>query len=222
MLLRFQAALPGTFNLAAAKIFGVHDQEDWSFHGFSATGSDPKLAFLASLALMDEPEIFDRISQGDHRVVRQFECTVEMTEIQRPNADIAKRFKSLELKGADGTPTLALGPIGKAKFKPAIIEDAWENPVTPLKYRLTLYFDDDILANMKPGMKMTLTVCELDVGLRFVKALRNVVPTYFTFLPQEMMRYFRSPRDEERPAPSIHDRDGDGKNNGEGVEEAND
>lgn len=220
MLLRFQAALPGQFNLAAAKMFGVHGEHDWSFHGFAETGSDPKLNIIASLALMEEPEMFARISQGDHRVVRQFECTVEVTEIQRPDAEILRRFESFELINADGTPTPALSPIGKAKFKPAVIEDAWEDPVTTPKCRLTLFLDDDILANMKLGMKISLTVCELDFGLRFVKTVHEVVPTYFTFLPQQLMRYFRSPRDEERPAPSVHDRAGDGEDAGQGGEES--
>jgi hypothetical protein len=216
MLLRLKAALPGHFNLAAADLFGVRESQDWSFHGFNETGKDPKVSLLTSLALMDEPEMFKkmvtRTSDGSARVIRQFECTVEIFEIQRPDADIDQRFRCLRLTENDGTTSpFGLSAVGKAKFKTATIEDGWVQPPRP-PHRvhdgrdLTLYFDDEILAYMKPGMKMTLEICELDTGLKFVKTLRALEPTYYTFLPQQLMRYFKSSRPDQRPAPSVHDR----------------
>lgn len=222
MLLRLQVAFPGQLNLAAAKAFGVHDEIDWSLHESFTPADDPKLTLIASLALMDEPGAFERISEWDRRVVRQFECTLEVTRIQRPDSEVVKRFKSLQLADTDGTSAPTPSPVGKARFKPAVIEDQWENPVTTPKCSPMLYLDDDILANMKVGMTITLTICELDVGFRFVKTIHKVVPTYYTFLPQLMMRHFKTPRDMNRPAPSIHDRGGDEAIDGRDVSETGD
>jgi hypothetical protein len=53
-------------------------------------------------------------------------------------------------------------------------------------------------------MKMALTIRQLDNGFRFVNNLVHIVPSFYTFLPQELMRYFKPPRANERPGPSIH------------------
>lgn len=203
MLLRLQSTLPGQFNLAAARYFGVHETQDWIIEGDRTWNLDPKLVFFSALVLMNETKLFDQLSEGEHRVTKEFECTLQLKEITRPTAAAIKRFKSFEVsKNA-----LDLNPIGKAHFTPSIIEDDMDHPKLPQPFpqkQMILYFDDNILTNFKPGMKISATICEVDGGLRFVKKMTQIVPTFYTFLPQEMMRFFKPPRENERPAPSIN------------------
>lgn len=219
MILSAQAAMPGQFNLAASKLFDAYLETDWLLQSSLKSDMDPNTVFLTSLALLNEPKLFNKLGPKT-KIIREFDCTVEITTIIRPEEDIVKRFKSLNV--ADQF--MHLSPVGKIKVKPATIEDEWE-PVEvqrPFSIGLmTLYFDDNILAHLKPGMKMSLRVCQLDINLKFVKTLYEIVPTFYTFLPQDMMRYFKPPRENERLAPSIHDRpigdneDGDGEDGGE-------
>lgn len=66
-----------------------------------------------------------------------------------------------------------------------------------------LYFEQSLLAPMRLGMKMTMTLVELNPCIRLVKAVADVVPTFYTFLPQLLMKHFVQPRANERPAPSV-------------------
>jgi hypothetical protein len=43
----------------------------------------------------------------------------------------------------------------------------------------------------------------LNTGIRFIKTISRIVPSFYTFLPQQMMRHYKQPRDDDRPAPSV-------------------
>lgn len=219
MLGDLTAALPGQFNLAAAELVGRSDERDWALHAFTPAGSftrpenfDPKTVFYSAVALMDEPDLFARLQANKTpQVTGEFACTLQFISVMRPTDDIVKRFESLALDSEH----VAIPAVGKATAKLATIEDEWDHPPQPLSFakdeEVTLYFDDAVLANIKPGMKANLTLCELDVGIIFVKTMAGVVPSFYTFLPQEMMRHYKAPRESTRPAPSVHDPDADEK-----------
>ncbi|KAF9772462.1 hypothetical protein IL306_009827 [Fusarium sp. DS 682] len=206
MIRQLMADLPGYFNLACSELFCKEStEESWSFQTFKRPDNfDPKAVFFAAFALMDEPELFEKLSAKEPTVVREFTCTLELVQIFRPEEDIVKRFKSLVI----GDKAANHVPVGKATFKLGFLEDDWENPRTgwwPIKEdTMTLFFDDALLANMMPGLKTTATICELDAGLRFIKALEIVVPSFYVFLPQELMRHYKEPKDTDRPAPSAN------------------
>ena len=65
--------------------------------------------------------------------------------------------------------------------------------------------EEETLKLFKLGMKMTLKVCGLNVGLKFIKTIRRLVPSFHTYLPQELMTGYKVPEPNERPAPSIYD-----------------
>lgn len=203
MIMRAEAAMPGQFNLAASKLFEAYLESDWAIDSSLQSGMDPNTVLLTSLALLNEPKMFSKFGPNT-KVIREFDCTVEVTQIMRPETDVVKRFKSLQIEDQ----SLHLNPIGKLKVQPATIEDEWEPVGVEQPFYtgfMTLYFDDNILANFKPGMKMSLRVYQLDINLKFVKTLHHLVPTFYTFLPQDLMRYFKPPRQSERSAPSIYD-----------------
>ncbi|KAM5345195.1 hypothetical protein ACJ41O_011057 [Fusarium nematophilum] len=213
MVRRLNACLPGQFHLAAAELFLPEDNVDrsWSFQRFKRPENfDAKSYFFSAFALMDEPKMFKRLTMAPPRLLREFTLTLELVEVVRASEDVVKRFKSLVI----GDAAVKHTPVGKAIFKEATIEDDWVTPPVrwPIEDKtMTLFFDDDLLESMGPGMKTTVTICELNAGLRFVKSVEIIVPSFYTFLPQELMRGYKEPKDSDRPAPSIHDPDAEEK-----------
>ncbi|CAF3515725.1 unnamed protein product [Fusarium graminearum] len=212
------AALPGQFNLAAAELYCPEEtiEQSWSFLDFKRPKDfDPISVFFTAFALMDEPELFERLATKQPTVTREFKCTLELVQTFRPSDDIIKRVKSLVI--ADKAAYHV--PVGKATFKQGVIEDDWEKPPTswPIdEETMTLFFDDHLLARMWPGMRIEANICELDAGLRFITSIENIVPSFYVFLPQEMMRHYKEPKENDRPAPSVNDPQQDGNENGGG------
>ncbi|KAH8122178.1 Argonaute siRNA chaperone complex subunit Arb1-domain-containing protein [Trichoderma asperelloides] len=208
MLNALQTTLPGLFNLAATELFSKPDPDAWAFHLFKVHhGFEAKPIFYSTIALIEDPKAFEYLTQRPATLFRQYECTLEITMVTLPNEETIQRFKSLKVETHGGTNKLRLAPIGKVTLKPATIEDGWVRPDTPHPLEgeeIDLYFEQDVLVNLKPGMKMTLEIGELGGGVNFVRRIRKIVPSFYTFLPQELMRGFKPPRENDRPAPSIH------------------
>lgn len=206
LLDELQHSLPGAFHLAAIELFSPPSPEDWTCSSLRLPAVlDAKTVFFSVCALLGEAEVLKAAQQGRLGVAREYTCALEVVHVQQPRDDVAERFSRLEV--ADSK--LCTGPIDKAFFKPTTIEDGWENPVVPLPFGEAggawLYFEQRLLARMRSGIKMALTIVELDAGIRFVKAVANVVPTFYTFLPQLLMKHYKQPRLNERPAPSVQD-----------------
>ncbi|KAI5464937.1 Argonaute complex, subunit Arb1 [Mariannaea sp. PMI_226] len=207
MLRNLNALWPGHFNLAAGELFRSDDTaESWSFQYSNSRkpqGFNAKSIFYAAIALLDEPELFSKICDNVPQVVKEFNCSLELVEISWPNQDITSRFKSLAIDGRN----IELAPIGRANFKPVVIRDDWVDPVAqlPVTERITLFFEDKLLNNMPIGMKVRLTICETNIGLNFIKAVDILVPSFYTFLPQELMRHYKPPSETDRSAPSVYD-----------------
>ncbi|KJZ77784.1 hypothetical protein HIM_02961 [Hirsutella minnesotensis 3608] len=205
LLESLQHSLPGAFNAAAASLFTPPDARDWSRRGFTLPeGVDAKALFYTSCALLGELETIQSAQQGAIRVVKEYERTLKVVKVQQPESDIAARFGRLQVDGAN----YRFAPIGKAMFQAATIEDGWERPSVPGQAHeedMWLYFEGSILANMKPGMKMRLSIVKLDTGIRYVKSVEDIVPSFYTFLPQLLMKHYQQQRVNERPAPSVQD-----------------
>lgn len=206
MLQRLLALLPGQFNLAALELFCSNDdaEEKWSFLEWGRPkGFDARAVFYTAFALLEDDELWKKICKNTPKVAREFDCTLMVVSMKRPSEFVAHKVKKVVINGKH--PDLV--PVGKATMAPTIIEDEWDTPQLPCPLHgetIDLFFDDTLLENMRPGMKMKVTVCELDVGLNFVKTMEVIVPSFHKFLPQELMRHYKAPRENERPAPSIH------------------
>jgi hypothetical protein len=208
MLNALQTALPGLFNLAATELFSTPDPDAWSFQLFKMPqGFEAKSVFYSSIAMLEDPRPFVYLA-GQHATLRrQYECTVEIASITPPSVGTIERFNSLQLLTQEGTQKLPIAPIGKIKIRQAIIEDGWVYPDIqhPLATKdIDLYFEQNILENFRPGMKLTLEIGEIGGGINFVRRIRKIVPSFYTFLAQELMRGFKPPRENDRPAPSVH------------------
>ena len=213
MLQRIYQQIPGQFNLAATELFCVEDPEEtWSVQQFGRLkGCDARSVFYSSLALVGNSDsMWSKILKDLPKLVREFDCTLQLLSLERPQEGVCERFKAMMIDGKNA----GLIPIGKAIFAPSFIEDEWDTPKIPCPIEtetIDLYFDDDVLDNLSPGMKMRATLGELDVGIHFVKSIDTIVPSFHTFLPQELMRHYKEPRPNDRPAPSVLDPDAEEK-----------
>ncbi|KAG6324452.1 hypothetical protein E4U44_000966 [Claviceps purpurea] len=203
MLRQFGKDLPGQFSLAAAECFSTSESEDWSLLSFTRPEDfDVKAVFLASCTLCGEMEAVHDYARGKLAVKKQFTRTVKVTDVQRPSDALIDKFASLCIQGI----SRAVEPVGKLYFEDAVIEDERgqaEMPELEKGSPLWVYLEDRLLANVVPGMKMEIKFVELTTGIRFVKSVLNLVPSFYTFLPQQMMKHYKTLRDNDRPAPSV-------------------
>ncbi|KAF4583160.1 Argonaute complex, subunit Arb1 [Ophiocordyceps camponoti-floridani] len=207
---KVRASFPGSFHEAATQLFSPSGKTAWDCPSVSLLRHlDYEAVFFTVCALLGETEALTA-GKGGNIVTRVFDCTLEVVSVQLPDADLSQRFRSLAIDHVQHHPT----PVGKALFKPTTIEEGWLDAAVDLPDRGTvswLYFEHSILSNLKPGMKMALTVAQLNTGVRFVKTWHNLVPTFYTFLPQVLMKHYKMPRRIERPAPSVQDPDAEEK-----------
>lgn len=199
-LLQLREYLPGPFNTRAAGLFSpVIMGAGVSESNAQLDESSAKSRFRSACALLGEVNALDAVChEKTPELVREGVCNLEVTKIEPPDPEIEQQLERLTVDGVH----LEESTLGKAFFKPAAIDDGWENAAPPAWLEkvgnIQLYFEGYILANMKPGTKMTITVAELDVGIWFARTISNIVPTFHTFLPQELMRYYKAPRVKER------------------------
>jgi hypothetical protein len=209
--------LPGTFNLAAADLFCGDGTQPWALHGFERPKDvDSKMLFYSAIALLKDSNTSALLDDGTSPMIsREVTDSFQLESITHPIADLHSQAASLTI---DDKP-VQISLLGQAIFTASTIEDDWVHPKLPTSLakgeELVVYFDDGVLGRLRPGMKMQLTVCELSgvESFWFVKMARRVVPTFYTFLPQAMMKHFKEPRENARPGPSIHDTSVDEKNN---------
>jgi hypothetical protein len=91
-----------------------------------------------------------------------------------------------------------------------VIEDGWYHPSRPDPATLpdvTLLFDEAVLRLMRPGLRFRLDLCELNIGVIFVRRVDGVFPSFHTFLPQQLMHGYKEAVENPRPAPSVLDPD---------------
>lgn len=208
MLNALQTTLPGFFNLAAAKLFSEPDPDAWAFHLFKVPESfEAKPVFYSAIAMLEDSSPFHFLANHHATLLRLYECTVEIVVVTPPSRRTIQQFECLKVSTHEDTQQIFLAPLGTITVRRAIIDDGWVHPYTPHPLEakdIRIYFEQNILQSFKPGMKMTLEIGEIGGGITFVRRIRKIVPSFYTFLPQELMRGFKPPRENDRPAPSVH------------------
>ena len=68
-----------------------------------------------------------------------------------------------------------------------------------------LIVEENLLQCLRPGTIIRVTLAELNIGLKYMVGLPEILPSFYRFLPQVLMRHYRTPRPNERPAPSALD-----------------
>ncbi|OAA56105.1 Argonaute complex, subunit Arb1 [Cordyceps fumosorosea ARSEF 2679] len=201
-LWRFKGLLPGRFHVAAARTLGVHDDgADWSLASAAEETLAAEVVFFTSLVAVGEP------LPADRRVVRQFTCSLALRAVEMPDAGVESCFRRLAI--GDDARKLNLQPLGRAVFRPTVVEDGWVRQLPledlPADEDVVFLLERDLLEAMTLGMMMTATVCELSSGFRFLKTIETLQPSFYTFLPQHLIKDYKPPRANDRPPPSVHD-----------------
>lgn len=173
----------------------------------------------------------------DGRPVGVVDTTLEDLELLRIVFPDAKRRRLYAgLKNPETGDTVAVEPVGVAYMRPCVVRDGWDRGYGSIAVAdvdtdgdtdtarpasaaaaaaarsnekgLPLIFNETILRELSPGMKLRAEIVTLDLDcgdsrLRFVKNVHQLFPSFYVFLPQELMLGFKEPAPNERPAPSV-------------------
>lgn len=134
--------------------------------------------------------------------------TYEVVGIIHPSDECHAKFKSINKHLGDAN---AVKPCGFLQVKPTVLPSGWENTMHNKsvdeneEYVIyNLVMEEEILALMKVGFKFEMDICLLNCGFGFVKKSVDGHPTFYEFLPQELMWGYKEPVANPRPGPSIH------------------
>lgn len=180
---------------------------------FAPADLDAERVFKTTIAL-HEPQLVNRVRDMQAkpvRVINAFEEAYEVKEIVFAEAHVEKLYEGLNEQNRDVRP---VGPVGYVVLHPAVIENGWDKHPASASGRaddpgrpVSVYMDHAVLQHLRVGMKLRLTMCELDVGLTFVKEVTEALPSFYVFLPQSLMMQWKAPRPDTRPPPSADDPD---------------
>ncbi|KAI8964447.1 Argonaute siRNA chaperone complex subunit Arb1-domain-containing protein [Daldinia sp. FL1419] len=198
-------SLPGTFNTTAHSLFCDRQIEKHDM----PENYDKLFAFRVTvLSSALDQKIKKRLIDSDPttiRVVNTKEETYEVVDKIMPRQrDIMMVETQLKEAGHSGKGK----PAGILIVKPSIIEFGFNNlprldqvdlsSAEPEDYLL----EDDLLDKFDKGMKIKAIVCELNIGVRFIKAVKDLRVSFDLFLPQILMENWKTPAPNTRPPPS--------------------
>ena len=203
--------LPGHFNTALRMLHGTDHKDEHLGFVYNQAIPDPKhskLSVAVTLStLMPHDDRFH--TPAEWYVIDTHELTFEIMAITLPDDGVRAKFKTINEHFHGETD---IQPCGTITAAPLILRDGWDTTrtTTPREFDgedTQFILEEDILRHLKEGMMLDLCVCTLNVGLRFIKYVKAVKPTYYEFLPQELMLNYKEPVANERPAKSIYDWD---------------
>lgn len=210
--------IPGDFNVAAQTLYCPSDEDAftaYSWGGASETMDRKRaiIVFMATIATMDY-DVFDAVNTARAsnaiEVVDTVDGAFEIVELRDPSQEILHQYRGVKdpTSGVPGT----IDPCGVVVLKPTTIQDGWDTghgpavgPSTSAQENIIL--NCSVMRHLIAGMKVKLVVCTLNIGIKFIKEFKEVYPSYYTFLPQELMLGYKEPVPNTRPAPSADDLD---------------
>lgn len=210
---------PGEFNMAAKEIFVLHlepchdchDEDDpKAFRRPADFSADLVLSFALAASEHHQPSYQgtaqEFVDHWDRTVKKEVTC-MEVVSVHLPSKERRQAYKCLQTCKE----RTILSPTGHAIFRPCRIEDGYWKAPEPAHEDSTeeegckFILDLKILLFLKPGMKIRMIKCESGLGFNFMARIDAVYVPWYTFLPQSLMRDFKDPCPDYRPARSIHD-----------------
>ncbi|RYC63023.1 hypothetical protein CHU98_g3194 [Xylaria longipes] len=208
---KLMSRLPGTFNLAARSLFcegGVENiDEDENYEALVVFRLTALLSPSSEEAKQSKEQILKHEDPAMIKVISTTEQTYQVLGIERPRH---KDKKLVDEQLAAINLNVKLRPAGCFRVAPTIIAHGWGNMPRPEEVgfgnakEVEFLLEDELLAMFEVGMKIRMTVCELNIGLRFIKEVHDLRVSFDTFLPQYLMTDWKDPVPNERPPPSIH------------------
>ncbi|KAI0017187.1 Argonaute siRNA chaperone complex subunit Arb1-domain-containing protein [Xylariomycetidae sp. FL0641] len=201
--------LPGSFNLAARTLFLDNQVNDLE------KTENLDAAFLFRLTVLyynaSNEQATKELLKTEATTIRIIGTKTQayrVIEVERPRRKAIKHLREQLVSSGE---TRSAKPAGVFKAIPTVIYHGWgnnpqadevDNSDDPEEEFIV---EDELLAKMEVGMKLEMTVCELSIGVRFIKEVHDVRPSFDLFLPQHLMRDFKVPVPNDRPAPTEDD-----------------
>lgn len=207
-----QTAMPGQFNIACVKLFYNEPAHKAFNDGLDPLDKipencDAETIFRTTVALQPKLVGNKTVKMAEDvkgiRVLRTREMDLEISGLILPSED------TVQLYSAAGSPTCPILPAGVVVAKHYNIDEGYANQPRPSAKELAsrgneaFFLDCELMSLLFPGTKLRVVVHELNCDLNFVSTVKNVHPSFYTFLPQELMMEWKEPRDNEREAPSV-------------------
>lgn len=200
---------PGEFNLACMELFLpeaaplFHDDDGMTFR--RPENFNPDVVFKMGL-LSNGIRSFDSLlSSEGFEVDREEELDLEIVAIHHPDEKARELYKGIAV-GKNGK---KCQPVGCITVKECYIEDGWwkgdgaAEKVNPAKKEF--FLDGKILSFLQKGMKLRVLAGDLCNNVSFIIRVSAVLVPWYTFLPQILMRIWKDPSPDYRPARSVYD-----------------
>lgn len=135
------------------------------------------------------------------RTVAETPCSLEIISIHPPDE------RTVQLTKVFGVTTEVRDAIkaGVIRCKHVRIRDELcrgdAEPELPDRVEV-LVIQSFILDLLRPGFIIRVTIGELNIGLKYMVNLPEILPSFYRFLPQLLMRKYKVPAPNPRPAPS--------------------
>ncbi|KAK0726342.1 Argonaute complex, subunit Arb1 [Apiosordaria backusii] len=211
--------VPGAFNRSVAALYCEEEESSAISLLVDNKDIDRDHAFntVALIATLVLPTLGGHTAANIKalEVTNPVERTFEVTSITLPTKEMRQKVALVSEHFRKSNPAATpIHPCGTMTGHPVIIQDGWDITDKLIdeeaKEESSFILEEKILEHLKVGMKLTMGVstCTLPGGGSFkvIRYVKGIKPTYYTFLPQDLMRYWKEPVPNERPGPSIHDR----------------
>jgi len=210
--------MPGDFNLACTELFLKDTTENFDtgfVNGMMPDEFDPEWIFKTTVALRadDIDEELTAHTMKDIsavKVINTKTVALEVTKIIKPDRNLVKYYSGV--KSRDGKRIGTTRPVGIVFFKHCFIEDGWDSP-RPTVAELescgheAFFFEEHIVDLLGIGFKLRAIVATLNCKEKFITQVLEVLPSFYTFLPQQLMLNYKEPVDNDRAAPSVDNPD---------------
>ena len=210
--------MPGQFNRACTKLFW-REMDSSRFHGgfdplqwavdpegneVKDDGMENEAVFRATVALQSNVVGSTALAaaEGDLSAIRVVSTKVldlEITSLVAPSEALRQQYAGKDEK---------LHPAGIVISKHYCTETGIANQPHPSEDELAargmvaFFLDATTMEMLTVGMKLRVVMHELSCDLNFVSAIQEVLPSFYLYLPQELMMEFKEPEPNEREAPS--------------------
>lgn len=218
---------PGQFSNAARRIFCEGNEEsneetsgesvvpvgledsDWEETEKLLDVATARIILGIASAILLDPKLGKSLAAPETAVGDIYTQMFEIREIRLADDDARAKYNAARahLKKANG---VNIETCGSLVVQPTIVRNGWDNTSNATLSSTageTYILEESILEYLKVGMKISLTVCTLNVGFKFIKEIWGLYPTFYVFLPQQLMLKFKEPLPDRRPAPSVHNPD---------------
>lgn len=213
-----RVSLPGDFNTSAASLFCKGRREFWEFDNHLGNAFDDKKARLIfgvhSAVLLDKERsagLGKLLRAREPHAIETAEETIEIMEIILPSSTQSVYYKQINQHLNKG---FGIHACGSMVVMPVILRDDVDRVIPqkvidgPAKTEV-IFLEENILKLLDVGMVLDAVTCTLvSDGLKFIKGFSRLRPTFYTFLPQELMLQYKEPVKSDRPAKSADDEDG--------------